>query len=85
MQLAIQSSVRLMAGAAAHLCRAMAVFPSGGSIGFVVIVIFSEFLVGAMVGDWRRVDREAAEAGRASGLEQLLAVEAMAVRVWDME
>lgn len=43
-QLAVQSSVRLMAGTAAHLCRAMAVFPCGGSIGFVVIVIFSRVL-----------------------------------------
>lgn len=40
-----------------------------------------------MAGDGRRVDREAADAERVSGLELLLAGAAMAVAVavWDME
>jgi hypothetical protein len=38
-----------------------------------------------MVGDRRRMDRKAADAGRVSGLKLLLATEAMVVTVWDME
>lgn len=44
MQLAVQSSVSLLAGAATHLCRAMGVLPSGGSIGFVIVMVFSRVL-----------------------------------------
>lgn len=85
MQLAVQSGVRLMAGTAAHLCRAVAVLPSGGRVGFVIVVIFSRVLCR---GHGRRLEEGGPRSGgrrEVSGLKLLLAVEAMAVTVWYME
>lgn len=85
MQLAVQSSVSLLAGATAHLCRAMAVLASGGSIGFMVVMIFSRGL-GRSHG--RRLEEGGPRSGgrrECSGWRLLLAEEAMAVTARDME